>query len=101
MGDEELNRNPAEQAQGTEDSAAGRTEVHSGEESGGMSIEDAFAEIKALLAEMDRDDVTLEKSFEDYERGMKLIRYCNSRIDRVEKKVQQMNADGSVSDFTV
>lgn len=99
MTDEELNRNPAVQEQKSGEPAAGRTEGNSGEESGGMSIEDAFAEIKALLAEMDRDDVTLEKSFEDYEKGMKLIRYCNSRIDRVEKKVQQMNADGSISDF--
>lgn len=64
-----------------------------------LSIEDAFAQIRDLLAEMDQEDVTLEKSFENYEKGMKLIRYCNDKIDRVEKKVQKMNADGSLQDF--
>lgn len=64
------------------------------------SIEEAFVQIRGLLAEMEKDDVPLEKAFENYEKGMKLIRYCNERIDTVEKKVQMMNADGSLSDFT-
>lgn len=65
----------------------------------GLSIEDAFEQIRDLLVEMEKEDVTLEKSFEDYEKGMRLIRYCNGKIDRVEKKVQKLNEDGSLSDF--
>lgn len=64
------------------------------------SIEEAFAQIRELLTEMEKEDVPLEKAFENYEKGMKLIRYCNDKIDTVEKKVQMMNADGSLSDFT-
>ena len=63
------------------------------------SIEEAFAQIRELLTEMEKEDVPLEKAFENYEKGMKLIRYCNDKIDTVEKKVQMMNADGSLSDF--
>ena len=64
------------------------------------SIEEAFAQIRELLTEMEKEDVPLEKAFENYEKGMKLIRYCNDKIDTVEKKVQMMNDDGSLSDFT-
>ena len=72
----------------------------SGETAGDdISIEEAFAQIRELLAEMESEDVTLERSFADYEKGMKLIRLCNEKIDTVEKKVQMLSADGTVQDF--
>ena len=64
-----------------------------------LSVEEAFAQIRDLLAEMESEEVSLEKSFENYEKGMKLIRQCNEKIDRLEQKVQKMNADGSLEDF--
>ena len=64
-----------------------------------LSIEEAFEKIRVLLQEMEKEDVPLEKAFADYEEGMKLIRICNERIDRVEKKVQMLNADGTMQDF--
>ena len=70
------------------------------EEGKELSIEEAFAQIRELLSEMESEDASLERSFDNYEKGMKLIRLCNEKIDAVEKKVQQLNADGSLQDFT-
>ncbi|MDD6362041.1 MAG: exodeoxyribonuclease VII small subunit [Lachnospiraceae bacterium] len=64
-----------------------------------LSIEDAFAKVQELLSEMSKEDVTLEQAFSDYEEGMKLIRYCNGKIDSVEQKVQKLNQDGSMDEF--
>ncbi|SDZ99376.1 Exodeoxyribonuclease VII small subunit [Lachnospiraceae bacterium NK3A20] len=64
-----------------------------------ISVEAAFQQLQALLQNMEKDDTTLEDSFRSYEEGMKLIRICNDRIDRVEKKVQMMNSDGTTQDF--
>lgn len=64
-----------------------------------LSIEEAFAQIRELLTEMESEDVSLERSFDDYEKGMKLIRLCSEKIDAVEKKVQLLNADGTTQDF--
>ena len=61
--------------------------------------EDAFAKVQELLSEMSKEDVTLEQAFSDYEEGMKLIRYCNGKIDSVEQKVQKLNQDGSMDEF--
>ena len=69
------------------------------EEGKELSIEEAFAQIRELLSEMESEDASLERSFDNYEKGMKLIRLCNEKIDAVEKKVQQLNADGSLQDF--
>ena len=64
-----------------------------------LSIEDAFAKVQELLSEMSKEDATLEQAFSDYEEGMKLIRYCNGKIDSVEQKVQKLNQDGSMDEF--
>lgn len=64
-----------------------------------LSVEEAFARMQALIKDMEREDATLEQSFADYEEGMRLVRLCTGKIDNVERKVQQMNADGSLSSF--
>ncbi len=50
---------------------------------------------------MEAEDASLEDTFKNYEQGMQLVKFCNEKIDGVEKKVQKMNADGSLSDFEV
>ncbi len=64
-----------------------------------LSIEAAFGEIRLLLGEMEQENTTLEKSFENYERGMQLLRYCSGRIDQVEKKVQKLSDDGTTEEY--
>lgn len=59
-----------------------------------LSVEDAFAELENLIRQMEAEGVTLEDSFACYERGIRLIRYCNARIDRVEKKVRMLRGEG-------
>lgn len=64
-----------------------------------LSIEDAFGRIRELLGEMEQEDAPLEKTFENYKKGIGLLRYCSEKIDLVEKKVQKLNADGTTESF--
>ena len=64
-----------------------------------LSIEEAFGQIRELLEEMEAEDAPWEKTFENYEKGIGMLRYCSEKIDRVEKKVQKLNADGTTEDF--
>ena len=41
----------------------------------------------------------LEDSFQIYKEGMDLLRKCTEKIDLVEKKMQQINAQGQLEDF--
>lgn len=52
-------------------------------------------QIRALESE----EISLEDSFLVYEQGMKLIKECNDKIDRVEKKVLELNADGTLQEM--
>lgn len=64
-----------------------------------LSVEEAFEQIRSLIGEMEQDGATLEKTFENYEKGIGMLRYCSEKIDRVEKKVQKLNEDGGTEDF--
>lgn len=76
-----------------------RTMQETAEQDGEQSIEASLEEIQKLLDEMGRDGVTLEETFACYEKGIRLLRQVNERIDRVEKKVQMLTEDGTLEAF--
>lgn len=51
------------------------------------TIEKSFEEINEIIRMMDDDSVSLEQSFKLYEKGIKLVKQCNDKIDKVEKKL--------------
>ncbi|WP_026510811.1 MULTISPECIES: exodeoxyribonuclease VII small subunit [unclassified Butyrivibrio] len=64
-----------------------------------LSVEEAFDKIDATIKELEKNDVSLEESFKLFKEGMDLLKYCNDSIDKVEKKVQKVMADGQTEDF--
>lgn len=63
------------------------------------SIEEAFRELDGTVEELGSRDITLEESFRLYQQGMELLRWCNEKIDTVEKKMLKMNENGEISEF--
>lgn len=51
------------------------------------TIEQTFAELDALVEKLESSDTTLEESFACYEAGMKLVKACSDKIDKVEKQM--------------
>ena len=64
-----------------------------------FSLEEAFEQIEEVISHLETEEITLEQSFQEYNRGMKLLQHCNETIDRVEKKVLQINEDGGLDEF--
>lgn len=62
-----------------------------------ITIEELFASLDAIIEELQNGDLTLEESFQKYEEGMKLIKNCNTAIDKVEKKLEVINGEESAS----
>ncbi|MDY5022757.1 MAG: exodeoxyribonuclease VII small subunit [Blautia sp.] len=63
------------------------------------TIEDAFKELDLLAQKLEDRETSLEESFLLYKKGMELLKYCNNKLDTVEKKMQLLNEDGSLSEF--
>ncbi|MBQ0001159.1 MAG: exodeoxyribonuclease VII small subunit [Clostridiales bacterium] len=64
------------------------------------SIEEAFRQLEDLTEKLESRETSLEDSFRYYKQGMELLKYCSEKLDTVEKKMLQMNEDGTVSEFS-
>lgn len=63
------------------------------------TLEEAFAELDQMLEKLEDRDVSLEESFAVYAQGTKLLKYCNEKLDKVEKKMLVMNEEGKLDEF--
>ena len=52
------------------------------------SVEESFNDIESIIAEMQKEDVTLDRSFELYNQGLTLIKECNEKLDSMEKQIK-------------
>ncbi|HJA80524.1 MAG TPA: exodeoxyribonuclease VII small subunit [Candidatus Mediterraneibacter intestinipullorum] len=64
-----------------------------------QSLEEMFAQLEGVIAEMEEDGISLEHSFELYDKGMGLLKECSRSIDEVEKKVLILDEDGETHEF--
>ncbi len=58
------------------------------------TIEETFGELEELIKKLESGDCSLEESFQYYETGMKLVKFCNEKIDNVEKKIIVLEENG-------
>ena len=64
-----------------------------------MSLEEKFAKLEETVMKLESEDISLEESFRIYKEGMELLKQCNADIDKVEKQVLQLNAEGEFIEF--
>lgn len=64
-----------------------------------MTLEEAFSLLEETVKRLEQEDITLEESFEAYSRGMEVLKYCNDKIDKVEKRVLKINEGGQTDEF--
>ena len=56
------------------------------------TVEEMLEEVDGIIESLESGDIPLEDSFKIYEKGMKTIQTINSRIDKVEKKIIELDA---------
>ena len=61
--------------------------------------ERSIGELDQLARKLEDKDTPLEESFRLYRQGMELLKDLNGRLDTVEKKMLQMNEDGTFREF--
>lgn len=59
-------------------------------------FESASAELEAIVKKMEEGDLTLEKALELYERGVQLSRFCHSKLEEAERRLDILNERGEV-----
>lgn len=59
-----------------------------------MSLEDMLTELELVIEKMEDRDSSLEDSFSLYEAGMRMVKECSEKIERVEKKIRVLSEEG-------
>ena len=65
------------------------------------TLEEPFALLDEKIAQLENSEISLEDSFRVYKEGMELLKDCSSKIDTVEKKMLQINQDGTITEFGI
>lgn len=64
-----------------------------------LTLEQIFEKLEGTIGKLEQEDISLEESFRLYKEGMKLVKSCNDRIDKVEKEVLKLNENGELDEF--
>ena len=64
-----------------------------------LSLEEKFAKLEETVKQLEQEEISLEDSFHLYKEGMELLKQCNEDIDKVEKQVLLLNAEGETEAF--
>ena len=59
-------------------------------------FEAAIAELEAIVKTLEEGDLALETSLELYERGVQLSRFCHSRLEAAERRIEIVNERGEL-----
>ena len=51
------------------------------------NFEDKIGKLEKIVAELEKGDMSLDKSLEKFEEGMNLSKQCSQMLDKAEKKI--------------
>jgi len=57
-------------------------------------FESALSELESLVKTLEDGNLTLEKSLELFERGVQLSRYCHTRLEEAERRIEVLTDQG-------
>lgn len=60
-----------------------------------LSFEKAMERLDQIVSEMDSGNMPLDQLVERFEEGQALIQFCTSRLNDVEKKIEQITKRGT------
>jgi exodeoxyribonuclease VII small subunit len=56
-------------------------------------FEAALEDLELVVEQLETGELSLEDSLEAFEKGVGLVKYCNQKLDEVEKKVELLVKD--------
>jgi exodeoxyribonuclease VII small subunit len=64
-------------------------------------FESALKSLEDIVAQLEAGDLTLDRALELFEEGIKVSRFCNSKLEEAERKVEVLikSADGSMKEM--
>jgi exodeoxyribonuclease VII small subunit len=58
-----------------------------------LTFEEALKRLEEIVAQLEGNRLALEQSLETFEEGVKLVRFCASRLDAAERRIELLLTD--------
>ncbi len=55
---------------------------------------DAVERLETIVNQLDEGEVPLEESFKLFEEGVELAKFCSTKLNEAEKKIEKLSKDG-------
>ena len=59
-------------------------------------FEAAIAELESIVKKLEEGDLALEQSLALFERGVQLSRFCHTRLEEAERRIEVLNERGEL-----
>ncbi|MCP4197722.1 MAG: exodeoxyribonuclease VII small subunit [Proteobacteria bacterium] len=59
------------------------------------SFEDVLENLEKIVHSLENGDLPLEEALEHFEKGVRLSRECATRLDAVQRRIEEILEDGS------
>lgn len=59
-------------------------------------FETALAELETVVKTLEQGDLQLERSLELFERGIELARFCHTRLEQAERRIELLTERGEL-----
>jgi len=60
---------------------------------GKRSFEQAIKELADIVGKIEKGQIPLQNSLEQYEKGMALIKHCKGILEKAEKRIEKISAE--------
>ena len=64
-----------------------------------INIEKLLNELESIVNKMECDDLNVEDSLKSYEKGISLIKNAQSKLKKIEQKVEILSKEGVLENF--
>ena len=63
----------------------------------GMTFEKALEKLEEIVGRLEDGELGLEQAIGEFEKGMKLARFCHDKLEEAERKIEILQKGGSGS----
>ena len=64
-----------------------------GKDTGNMKFESALEDLELVVEQLETGELSLEDSLTAFEKGVGLVKFCNQKLNEVEKKIDFLVKD--------
>lgn len=58
-----------------------------------LNLEDALNDLERIVADLENGRLSLEDSLALFEKGMKLVRLCGSKLEKAEQRIESLTGE--------